>query len=79
VHNYDEQSGAGPGFKFWAIDPMALYYCIGWAVSTWYDRPHHIQKLRKQAMAQEFLWSDSAQEYLRVYRNAIRNRRSGAV
>jgi starch synthase len=79
VHNYDEQTGAGTGFKFWDIDSMALYYCIGWAVSTWYDRPQHIEKLRKQAMAQEFLWSDSAQEYLRVYRHAIRNRRSGAV
>ena len=41
----------------------ALYYCMGWAVSTWYDRPAHIQQLRRQAMAQEFLWSDSAREY----------------
>ena len=79
VHNYDEKTGAGTGFKFWNIDAMALYYCMGWAVSTWYDRPNHIEKLRKQAMAQEFLWSESAQEYARVYRHAIKNRRSGAV
>jgi glycogen synthase len=39
VHNYDEATGAGTGFKFWDIDPYALYYCIGWAVATWYDRP----------------------------------------
>lgn len=79
VHNYDESSGAGTGFKFWNADQAALYYCIGWAVSTWYDRPNHIAQLRKQAMAQEFLWSDSARQYVLVYEHAVRNRRSHAV
>ena len=79
VRNYEEMSGAGTGFKFWDISPGALYDTIGWAVSTWYDRPHHIAHLRQQAMAQEFSWSDSALEYLHVYRRAIRNRRTGAV
>ncbi len=79
VHQYDEQTGAGTGFKFWDIDASALYYCIGWAVSTWFDRPAHIQKLRHAAMAQEFSWSDAARQYVAVYEHAIRNRRSGAV
>jgi starch synthase len=79
VHNYDQDTGAGTGFKFWNPDSAALYYCIGWAVSTWFDRPHHIEMLRKQAMAQEFLWSDAARQYLNVYEHAIKNRRSGAV
>ena len=79
VHNYDEKTGRGTGFKFWDIDPAALYYCIGWAVSTWFDRPAHIEKLRRAAMAQEFSWRDSARQYVAVYEHALRNKRSGAV
>ena len=79
VHSYDEATGTGTGFKFWDATPAALYYCMGWAVSTWYDRPAHIERLRRNAMAQQFLWSDAAQQYLSVYQHAIRNRRSDAV
>lgn len=79
VHNYDQNTGAGTGFKFWDADASALYFCIGWAVSTWFDRPDHIESLRGHAMAQEFLWSDAARQYLSVYEHAIKNRRSGAV
>ena len=79
VHNYDEATGAGTGFKFWDIDPYALYYCIGWAVATWYDRPHHIQQLRQQAMGQDFNWLDAARHYEFVYEHALKNRLSHAV
>ncbi len=75
VLNYNEVTGAGTGFKFRDATGSALYDTIGWAVSTWYDRPHHITQLRQQAMAQDFSWSDSAQEYVRVYEHALRNRR----
>jgi starch synthase len=79
VHNYDQREGTGTGFKFWDATPSALYYSIGWAVSTWYDRPQHIKQLQQQAMAQEFLWSDAARQYEFVYDHAIKNRRSRAV
>jgi starch synthase len=79
VHNYDEETGAGTGFKFWDPSATSLFYTIGWAVATWYDRPHHIQQLRRQAMAQEFSWHDSAQQYVRVYEHALRNKRTHAV
>ena len=79
VHNYDEQTGAGTGFKFRDIDVNALYYCIGWAVSTWFDRPQHIAQLREQAMAQEFGWNDAARLYEVTYERAQKNRLSHAV
>ncbi len=79
VHNYDEATGAGTGFKFWDVSSGALYFTIGWAVATWFDRPHHIAQLRRQAMAQEFLWSDAARQYVLVYEHALRNKRSHAV
>ena len=76
VQNYDESSGAGTGFKFWEPTASALYYTIGWAVSTWFDRPRHIARLRQQALAQEFSWDISAGKYLEVYEHALRRKRS---
>lgn len=76
VVNYDERTGAGTGFKFIQADSHALYNTIGWAISTWYDRPHHIRQLQQQAMAQHFSWHDAAGQYEQVYRHALNNRRT---
>src|SRR5215213_5619303 len=75
VQNYDEATGTGTGFKFWDATGRALYDSIGWAVSTWFDRPEHMARLRQQAMAQDFSWSDSALKYVEVYNHALRNKR----
>ncbi len=75
VENYDEGSGRGTGFKFWDISADALYYTVGWANSTWWDRPQHILSMRKEAMSREFRWEASAHEYVKVYEHAIRKRR----
>ncbi|MBN1147552.1 MAG: glycogen synthase GlgA [Anaerolineales bacterium] len=76
VQQYDESSGAGTGFKFWEPSASALYYTLGWAVSTYYDRPHHMQAMIQSAMAQDFSWQRSAGEYLRLYERAMRNKRA---
>ncbi len=76
VENYVEATGDGTGFKFSAISGQALYDTIGWAVSTWFDRPAHIDRLRQAAMRREFSWETAAARYLEVYDRAIRNRRS---
>ncbi|MDD5207438.1 MAG: hypothetical protein PHS17_18565, partial [Desulfobacterales bacterium] len=41
----------------------ALYYTVGWAVSTYYDRPDHMRMLRESAMKQDFSWNRSVNEY----------------
>ena len=74
VENYDESSGAGTGFKFYDANASALYFCVGWAVSTWYDRFSHIEQMRRAAMAQQFSWRDSAREYVAVYERALAKR-----
>ena len=79
VRNYDEATGSGTGFKFWEPSPRALYYCIGWAISTWFDRPQHIVKLRRQAMAQNYDWRTSAQQYVGVYQHALRKKRAATL
>jgi len=76
VTNYEEATGAGTGFKFTAATAQALSDTIGWAVSTWYDRPRHIEQLRRTAMNQDFSWKGSAQKYVEVYQHAITRRRT---
>jgi starch synthase len=74
VENYDETTGEGTGFKFHDPNPDALYYTIGWAVSTWYDRPEHIKKMIQRAMTRDFSWETSALQYEAVYKRAITNK-----
>jgi starch synthase len=71
VIQYDESKGNGTGFKFWEASSHAVYYAVGWAVSTYYDRPSHIKLMQQLAMHQNFTWQDSAMQYERVYRKAI--------
>ena len=74
VDNYNEGVGTGTGFKFWEISDRALYFTLGWAVSTWYDRPHHYKHMQRQGMMRNFTWDASAQQYERVYDHAIHHR-----
>jgi starch synthase len=76
VENYDEATGGGTGFKFWEISDRALYYTIGWAVSTWYDRPQHYAAMQQRGMARDFTWEASARQYERVYDHALACRAS---
>jgi starch synthase len=74
VENYEESAGTGTGFKFWEISGRALFYTLGWAVSTWYDRPHHYDAMQKRGMARDFSWGSSARQYEQVYEQAIKGR-----
>ena len=75
VINYDESTGNGTGFKFHDFTPDALYHTIGWAVSTWYDRPLHIKEMIAAAMRQDFSWDTSAAHYEKAYAKAITNKK----
>jgi starch synthase len=71
VEQYDQTTGDGTGFKFWELSSHAVYYTVGWAVSTFYDRPRHIRQMQQKGMQQNYSWEKSAQEYVKAYRNAI--------
>jgi starch synthase len=76
VEHYDEESGAGTGFKFWDPTPRAVHNTVGWAVSTWYDRPADMQRMIVRAMSRDFSWRSSAGEYERAYGRAIAAKRA---
>jgi starch synthase len=71
VENYSEHNGGGTGFKFWDISQQALYHTIGWAVSTWWDRPQHYAQMQKRGMQRDFTWNHSAEQYEAVYDHAM--------
>lgn len=75
VQQYDEKTGLGTGFKFYEASGNSIYYAVGWAVSTYYDRPAHYKNMVQQAMAQCFSWEQSARAYVEAYDKAIYNKR----
>jgi starch synthase len=75
VVNYDEATADGTGFVLHHLDPASLADTIGWAVSTWYDRPRHVETLRRRAMAQDFSWERAAGAYEELYLAAYARRR----
>ncbi len=74
VEQYDETTGDGTGFKFNYLSPHALHDVVGWAVSTYYDRPQHIQKMIHTAMSKDFSWEQSACDYESLYQRALSNK-----
>lgn len=72
VEQYDEKIGGGTGFKFYDISGQALYNTMGWAVSTYFDRPKHMDAMIKQAMTKDFSWDLSADKYLQLYKSIIK-------
>ncbi len=75
VTSYDEASGGGTGFVFHDLDAQSLADTAGWAVSTWYDRPAHIDAMRRRAMRDDHSWDQAAREYVDLYLAAYARRR----
>ena len=75
VESYDEVSGGGTGFVFEDLDPGRVADTIGWAVSTRYDRPAHIEAMRRRAMRDDHSWEHAAREYIQLYLAAFARRR----
>ena len=75
VETYDESNGGGTGFVFKDLTIDALTNTIGWAVSTFHDRPEHMQTMRVRAMGQDFSWERAAAQYEELYRDAYARRR----
>ncbi|MFA5264664.1 MAG: glycogen synthase GlgA [Opitutaceae bacterium] len=78
VQQYDESSGGGTGFKFWDPSALALSNTIGWALSTYFDRPQHMRQMIKAAMSQNFPGESTAQAYVRLYEHAVAKKKAGA-
>jgi starch synthase len=75
VKSYDQATGDGTGFIFWDLTPNTIADSVGWALSTYFDRPKHIEKMRRAAMAEDFSWEHAAIAYEQLYLEAFQRRR----
>ena len=71
VSQYEEGTGKGDGFLFRDATADALYNTVGWACSTWFDRPSDIDSMRRNAMNKDFSWKLSSEKYAQVYKWAV--------
>ena len=71
VDNYNQQTKEGTGFVLYDLNESALYNTIGWACSTYYDRPTDIEVMQTRGMNKDFSWTTSAQQYLEIYRSIL--------
>ncbi|HQU08766.1 MAG TPA: glycogen synthase GlgA [Opitutales bacterium] len=76
VDQYNEATGEGTGFVFGEPSAKALYYTMGWACATYYDRLEHFRKLQSRGMGKDFSWYHSAIEYENFYNWAVQARHS---
>ncbi|MFW6255456.1 MAG: glycogen synthase, partial [Candidatus Sumerlaeota bacterium] len=74
VEQYDEKTGEGTGFKYLAHTPQAIFDTVGWAISTWYDRPGHIRTMIRRAMEKDFSWEKVVLEYEDFYGLAMQKK-----
>lgn len=79
VENYSESHSTGTGFTFTDPSPEALFDTIGWACSTYYDRPGDFQQLQQNGMRKDFSWALSAGTYESIYEQAMLSRAAAFV
>ncbi|HVN88167.1 MAG TPA: glycogen synthase GlgA [Candidatus Binatia bacterium] len=60
----------GTGFKFTDYTPSALLDCIDTALA-YYRQPAKWRQLRRNAMAADFSWDRSAEQYVDLYRRLV--------
>jgi starch synthase len=70
VTQVDAATGAGTGFKFSTYTPVALVDTLRYALS-WYTRPEDWRRIQQAGMRQDFSWTVSAREYVKVYERAV--------
>jgi len=71
VTDYDPKTGRGTGFLFTDHSAPALVDCLRSALDV-YGNANKWKHLVQNGMKQDFSWERSAQEYVKVYRKAMR-------
>jgi starch synthase len=79
VSNYDESAGQGTGFVIYRLDARSLADTVGWALSTYFDRPGDLEAMRRRGMNLDFSWTRAAARYEELYREAFRRRNGAAL
>jgi len=72
IQDFDPNAQTGNGFVFEAYDHWDLYAQVVRALET-FRQPALWRRLQANAMSSDVSWGNSAQQYVRLYRTAMRN------
>ena len=75
VTPFDEATGQGNGFKFSDYSAAAMMQAIRAAIDA-YRKPEQWRKLMLGGMGQDFSWSSSAAQYVKLYESLVAARRA---
>lgn len=70
VTDFNPATGRGTGFTFDHFDSLSLALTIARALENYKNKTLWL-KIQKRAMAQDFSWSKSAEEYSKIFNKAI--------
>ncbi len=73
VEEWDPETGAGTGFKFYGYDPKDLLAEIDRALEDFKDKEAWT-RLMRNGMARDYSWGPLAREYVALYEEAARRR-----
>jgi starch synthase len=76
IDPYNEDTGEGTGFLFPHLTPESLFDVISRASRVWYNREQRINDMRRRGMMKRFTWEKSSKEYLKVYREALEEKKT---
>jgi starch synthase len=71
VTDYAARRGRGTGFVFTDYTPEACQDALDRALKA-YDNKHAWRRMQQRGMSVDFSWSASAEEYVKLYRRAIK-------
>ena len=66
---FNRYTGEGTGFAFQNFNAHELLFTVQEAARLCAESPAAWENLQRQAMAQDYSWSASAQEYRKLYRS----------
>ena len=72
VLSYNEQNGAGNGFSFFNYNAHDMLYTLRRAVYFFHNQPDTWRLLQHRAMTGDYSWAHSAEMYLSLYKDMLR-------
>jgi starch synthase len=77
VEQFDPKTGKGTGFKFREYTGEAMLAALRSAVALYHEDRSAWRTLMLNGMAQDYSWSNSAKEYVKVYERARQVKQQG--
>jgi starch synthase len=74
VEDFNEDTGAGTGFVFQEPTAEALRRCVQRALHIYRNDQEIFRSMRLAAMRRRFKWSNTAERYLEMYEEALREK-----